>query len=187
MKTSLTITEPTAEDLVPISEVFRITWLATYPNTEAGITEEDILDIDFQSLAVVARRKKAIANADPNKHFLVARDGERVVGVCMVSTNQIRALYVLPTHQSRGIGAALLKKALTWFGNKNIFVNVATYNKRAIEFYTKHGFVATSRTVRSKAAVLPSGKVIPEIEMVKRYNAGNGKSIDTRRCTGEKA
>ena len=79
------IIEPTADDSESISEVLRTTWLATYPSAETGISKRDIEGIDFQSPAAVAKRKKSITNTDANKHLWVAREDEKVVGICRVS------------------------------------------------------------------------------------------------------
>jgi hypothetical protein len=52
---------------------------------------------------------------------------------------------------------------------KDVSVNVAAYNQKAIGFYERMGFVKTNKAnVCDPASRLPSGKIIPEIEMVKK-------------------
>ena len=42
MQSNVTVTKATLGDVQGIAEVQYVTWLATYPNKEAGITIEDI-------------------------------------------------------------------------------------------------------------------------------------------------
>ncbi len=50
--------------------------------------------------------------------------------------DQISAVYVLPEYQCKGIGKILLKKALEFFkDSKEIWLEVAIFNKNAIHFY----------------------------------------------------
>lgn len=63
-----------------------------------------------------------------------------------------------------------MRKGLNWLGKeKNIYVNVVSYNKKAINFYQSLSFVKTGKTVEKKPNEppdLPCGKNLPEIEMV---------------------
>jgi ribosomal protein S18 acetylase RimI-like enzyme len=55
--------------------------------------------------------------------------------------------YPYPTFPSSGIGKMLVEKILSWLGNeKKIKLNVAVYNKKAIKFYEKLGFVKGEKT-----------------------------------------
>ena len=80
---------------------------------------------------------------------------------------------MLPDFQGMGLGRELLQKALNWLGReKVIFVIVASYNTKAIKFYERFGFVKTGKDVHSEGVdPLPSGKIIPEIEMAKRISS----------------
>ena len=83
--------------------------------------------------------------------------------------NRLLAIYTLPEHQGQGVGTALITKGLEWFGSdKDIFVNLAKYNDDAHAFYAKFGFVDTGKDTSDTHNPLPTGKVIPEIEMVRR-------------------
>lgn len=75
---------------------------------------------------------------------------------------------MLPGYQRQGIGKRLMELGLKWLGNdRDIYVNVVSYNDKAIRFYEKFGFVKTGKKVTDEVAVLPSGKTLSEIEMVK--------------------
>ncbi|MEZ4113999.1 MAG: GNAT family N-acetyltransferase [Candidatus Paceibacterota bacterium] len=52
--------------------------------------------------------------------------------------------------------------------DKDIVVWVASYNQKAISFYKKLGFVKTDKDMSSQFHKLPSGKFIPEIDMILR-------------------
>ena len=56
---------------------------------------------------------------------------------------EITTLYVQPRHQSGGRGAALLRHALDHcrrMDGENVWLTVEAGNRRAIDFYLRHGF-----------------------------------------------
>jgi ribosomal protein S18 acetylase RimI-like enzyme len=170
----ITIEKPSVEDAKDIQQVFYETWLATYPNKEAGITEEDVEEKfnDRFSKQSIQERIKDISDKSGNKLFLVAKDGKSIVGVCRIvknkTFNQLVAIYVLPRHQGKGIGMMFWNNAIKFFGNKkDIIVQVATYNIQAINFYKKIGFVDTGKRFSEEKLRMPiSRSYIPEMEMV---------------------
>ena len=171
MEKKIEVQKPTVEDVRGIQEVFYKTWLATYPNEEAGITREDIEEKfkDTFSEEVLARRAEKIKNPPAGHSFFVAKDGQTVVGLCNVindeTRNKLSTLYVLPEYQGKGIGSSLWKQARSSFDPKrDITVEVATYNANAIAFYKKLGFEDTGKRF-DDALVMKSGAVIPEMEM----------------------
>lgn len=114
---------------------------------------------------------------DRKYQVLIAEENNKIIGFCTAGkekeNNRIRAIYVLPNYQGKGVGRLLIEKAFNWLGtDKDILVNVARYNKQAIDFYKAAGFMATGRCgVFDEGAKLPSGKLIPEIEMVKKASS----------------
>jgi ribosomal protein S18 acetylase RimI-like enzyme len=171
-KPAIEIFEAAPEDVAGIVAVQKETWLATYPNEEYGITEEDILSKDWDSPDRIARWQKTIIEGSDANRLWIAKEREKVVGVCSVSKgdnqNQVRAIYVLPEYQGKGVGKKLLEKAFDWLGDeKNTVLGVVKYNTNAIEFYKKFGFEGEREVPSSPAGQLPSGKLLPEIEMIK--------------------
>jgi len=175
---AIDITIATAEDIRGMMTVRHDTWIATYPNVEHGITKEDLEGkLKEMHTGEEARWKERIAN-DPSCRAWVAKDNGYVVAFASVQKmeeeNKIWSLYVLPRYHGKGIGHRLMTTALAWLGNdKPITVSVAAYNTNAIGFYVSFGF-----TPRGKAddptGILPSGKTIPEIRMVKQQTNSGG-------------
>ena len=148
MNIEITLAKP--EDAPGMQKVFYESWLDTYPNTGAGVTREDIEDFykDAFTEKTLVKRASVIENSPPNIKRFVAKDGVKVVGVCRVvlhnDKNQLQAIYVLPEYLQKGIGTLLWNKAKTTFDfSKPSIVQVAVYNKRAIDFYKKIGFQET--------------------------------------------
>jgi len=164
------------EDAEAVSNVQRLTWFDTYPNEKAGITKEDIrMRLEGEHGELIPKKieqwQKIIETAGNEGAAFVVRDSGKVVGfVTPAITNgrrRVGALYVLPEVQGKGIGGMLLEKAIEWHGrSEDIFLQVASYNQNAIEFYKNHGFEKTDRAVTDELAHLVGSKVIPEIEMV---------------------
>jgi ribosomal protein S18 acetylase RimI-like enzyme len=177
------IHEATPHDADGMRQVQEHTWLATYPNAELGITKEDIEAQFHASSEEAIKRRQAQQqgiNCDPLVHFWVARKAERIVGFCVATKegtqNRIQAIYVLPEYQGTGIGKRLLQTACDWLGSQQeIVLNVASYNHQAITFYRRFGFVPSGKLAHSGVTKLPSGVVIPEIELIKR----DTRSLDT--------
>lgn len=161
------------EDVRGMQEVFYRTWLATYPNKELGITVDDIEDRykDAFTDEVLKTRAERIKDPTPGHTLFFAKDGVNVVGLCrMIETeneNRLQALYVLPEYQGRGIGMMLWNAAQQVFNpNKDIYVSVATYNKNAISFYERLGFVDTGKRWTDEKYKMKNGSMIPEMDMV---------------------
>lgn len=167
------VTKPKEEDIVQIQELFYKTWLDTYPNKEAGITKEDIKEHfkDRLSPETLERRRRGLLTESENQFFFVAKDGEKVVGICRLmkreNCNQLQAIYVLPEYQRKGVGHMLWEKTLTLIDpKKEYIVQVATYNERAINFYKKLGFVDNGKRFAEEKHRMPISKsLIPEMEM----------------------
>ena len=166
------ITDATPDDVLGIQKVFHKTWVATYPNEEHRITLEDIEHRfnDAYAEERLSKRREEILTMGSNAKMLVAKDGQEVVGLCRMNKNeeknQIHAIYVLPEYQGKGIGTMFWKEALNFFdAKKDIVVEVATYNKKAISFYSKLGFTDTGKRFTEDRLRMRNGADLPEMEM----------------------
>lgn len=176
----ITIRNASEDDAIAIQNVFYKTWLETYPNKEIGITIEDIEETfkDSFSDEKINNYKERIKNPPSNSKLLVAVDDETniVIAISRIfireNYNQLQTIYVLPEYQGKGVGKALWSGALQYFDKeKDIVVQVATYNTKAISFYESLGFVDTGKRFTEERLRMPVTKtLIPEMEMVKKVH-----------------
>jgi ribosomal protein S18 acetylase RimI-like enzyme len=142
------------EDAPQILHVLQQTWLDTYINKEKGITED------------VIRQKSFFVN--PEKYlnqiikkietYLVIRDDkEKVIGFASprVMNNKARVgkLYILKEAQGKGHGKKLLNAAIEYWSGQDVYLQVVTYNQKAIDFYLKNGFEFVEPKVTKKFTV----------------------------------
>jgi len=168
------ITLPTCEnDIKNMQNVYHKTWLDTYPNQKLGISIDDINDKFIFALSDdgIKYKLKEALNLPKNQKILLANFNNIVVGVCRIISNeyqhQLQTLYILPQYQKQGIAYLLWKEAIRSLNNNlAIVVHLACYNIKAIEFYTRLGFVDTNRRWKDKNFIMKSGNQIPEMEMI---------------------
>jgi ribosomal protein S18 acetylase RimI-like enzyme len=171
------IEKATPKDAEAVNNVLRQTWLDTYPNEEAGITEEDIrLRVEGENGERIPERikrwKDNIESTDGSKTVYVARLNGKIVGMTapgiIDGRRKVGAMYVLPEAQGMGVGGELMQKVLEWHGDsEDIHLAVASYNQNAIDFYRRYGFEQTDTVIEDEGDVYGKTK-IPEIEMVRK-------------------
>ncbi len=85
---------------------------------------------------VAARIRESLG--DPGAHFVVAERGPDIVGLNGVALdhptaqNLITGICVLPEHQGRGLGTALLSASLAWLRDQGLRTATVTTDARAI-------------------------------------------------------
>jgi ribosomal protein S18 acetylase RimI-like enzyme len=172
---NIQIGEMRPEHVEAVQDVLYRTWLETYPNVEVGITVEDIEERwkDRNSEERLSRRKSELQKKDSHRKQIVATADGEVVGVSIATqsdtANRLNAMYVFPEYQGNGIGMTLWNEIQKFFDPaKDIVVGVATYNTRAIRFYSKLGFVDSGRRYTDDRFQMKSGALIPEMDLVIR-------------------
>lgn len=174
MSNGIIVSEGIPEDARGITLVRRKTWITTYPNEKKGITKEDIeAAVNRRTVEEESNQRAERIRNGRNSQVWVAKDNETVIGFVEVqrreNKHRIEAIYILSEYQKQGIGSELMKRALAWLGNnKDIHFEVVAYNTKAIEFYKRFGFVENGVS-HNEVAKLPSGKEMPEIEMIKKH------------------
>lgn len=133
-----------------ILNVQKRAWLCAYPNKEFGISEEDIALHFSNSGERVCRTTGflAMVEHDPSYFCLVIKNMQRIIGYCIAEKDnklaELGSLYIDPDYQWQGIGSDLMSKLIRWVNGMNIFLWVASYNRCAIRFYEKFGFIPTN-------------------------------------------
>lgn len=98
----------------------------------------------FRELNVVDMAAEYCGGSQALQSSRVYDDGV-VKGVVRVSDGEVQKLFVEPQFQSLGIGAALLRYAVSALGAAELWV--LEYNKRGIAFYEKNGFALTGERI----------------------------------------
>lgn len=173
---NIEISEFSPEDAKGCLDVQYKASLATYPNEESGITEDDIEESFRDSLLDenIQREEDRLRSLppNPNQQYLVAKSEGEVIGFCIVDRyedkNQLNGIYILPEFQGKGIGRDFWNRAIEFMDQtKDTVVMVIPYNTQAIGAYQKFGFEKTGRSLDSGGTKLKSGAILPPpIEMV---------------------
>lgn len=129
-------------DLDSVRELLVETWHATYDSIYGRDRVKRITDTWHSIEALKARLD------NPRNCFLVAStDGFKSIdGTAFATLDNgkyihLHQLYVLPGSQGCGIGTSLLRAIVENFRHaERISLEAEPANKRAIEFYSKHGF-----------------------------------------------
>ena len=144
--------EATAADMPGISHV------------RTSVTENALT---YEQLAArgVTNESVAASFLTDSKGWVAEHDGE-VVGFAIANrvSSSIFALFVLPAHERRGVGARLFDLAVNWLwdhGAQRLWLTTDPQS-RAARFYERRGWVATGRSergdMRYEIARSPSGE-----------------------------
>lgn len=159
------------EDAAAIQRVKDLSWQATYPNAELGITKEDIIGRNIQSRESIKRTAERIAAGGK---FWIAKVNGEVVGMSSPyvdeqKRNRVGAIYILPEFHGQGIGTALMQNVFEFFPkDEPIYLECATYNTKAFNFYRKMGFEVDENVPIGKVEIAGGEKSIPVRTMFRK-------------------
>jgi|GEM_PF-2601387 len=176
-KKLVTIEPLTEEDIDALIDLKHASWVDTYPNPELGITVAMIENyLNKTSREAKIKKQKLLLEDKINKRHILRVDRELagVIGFKLKDQNigQISEIYLHPDFIGKGgYGSKLMNFAiaeLQKLGATSIFVEVAEYNLRAINFYKKFNFEFTTKIPK---ATDRGDFIIPKIRMDLRFKS----------------
>jgi ribosomal protein S18 acetylase RimI-like enzyme len=136
----------TASDVEDLRTLLRLCWLDTY----TSLLPESVI----QTAINTWQSKESLLGGLQNPRTFYSgwfEDGKLVgmvsAGKTSENTIKVYQLYVLPSHQRRGIGSKLMNSAIEYFGAKKVVLEVEEGNRKGISFYGKFGFTYPGKTV----------------------------------------
>lgn len=187
-KLPVEIVRAVPDDAEIICDIRDRAWLDTYPNEELGISSDDIrVNAQGREGEFVPRRiaflKEQFAKDDETGiTTLVAKVDGQIVGyidprIDEQNHHRIGALYVAPEAQRMGVGSKLMRQVLEIYGrDEDIFLEVVSYNKNAIDFYKRFGFEQTNSIVAEEEGIPEYVKSLPQIEMILKSYTNSHKN-----------
>ena len=145
------ITKISLEQLVQLQEIGRQTFAETFSSTNSEENMKTYLEEGFSVEKLTAELQ------NPESEFYFATLNEVVIGYLKINFGQaqtevqegnsleIERIYVLQDFHGKKVGQLLYEKAIQIAKNKKVafvWLGVWEENHRAIQFYTKNGFVA---------------------------------------------
>ncbi len=140
--TELVYADATEADIAGIQLASLASWRATYSGIMTREAIEDFVTRNYTRAALLISIERS---ADI---FLVAKDGERVVGFCHLGDRgggpELYRLYLIPEYWRQGVGShllALMEQRLRERAIPAYRCFVHERNERARAFYARRGFV----------------------------------------------
>jgi ribosomal protein S18 acetylase RimI-like enzyme len=148
---SIKITKIGLEQLIPLQEIGRKTFFDTFFESDSEESMSAYLATSFSSEKLTAELE------NPESEIYFATLNESVIGYLKVNFGsaqtelqdrnslEIERIYVLKDYHGKKVGQLLFEKAITIAKNNScsyVWLGVWEENHRALQFYTKNGFVA---------------------------------------------
>ncbi|MEN1935859.1 GNAT family N-acetyltransferase [Paenibacillus sp. 102] len=135
------VREVNVQDIAAVQEVAKEAWHDTYKGIIPQEVQKNFLEQAYSN-EMMERRLE-------HSHLFVAEVDDRVVGFANLSPvkhqneAELGAIYLLPEHQGKGVGTALLQRGITILdGVKKIYICVEAANEKGKRFYKAKGFAA---------------------------------------------
>jgi ribosomal protein S18 acetylase RimI-like enzyme len=149
-----------------VLEIRREVRADTYANEAIGASRQYLLDRNTVTEALVVEEVAELSGGEAR--CWVAEENGTVLGYLKAYQEPrqfIDIIHVLPAHQGNRIGPQLMEKALAWFDlSKPTYLEVVEGNDYASEWYERHGWQRTGKTLGETP--LPNGGYIQAFEMV---------------------
>lgn len=174
MQPKVTIREASFEDLLAIRKMHAKSWLATYPNDEAGVSEDWVRErvSGWTTPEGMKKSEEHFKNifGNPNHFYRIATLDNEVVGLVHASrddaSQHLDALYIDESEYGTGLAQELMEMADDWLDpNVPTDLEVTSYNTRAIRFYEKCGFVVEPNSEHLFADKMPVVDMIRKVDL----------------------
>ncbi|WP_282021037.1 GNAT family N-acetyltransferase [Planomicrobium okeanokoites] len=136
---SFQIRDMKEEDIKEVQQVAKTSWNDTYEGLIPAYIQENFLNSAYS--AEMLKRRLAVSSL-----YVAEADG-KIVGFSNFSKVkeggkvELGAIYLLPGHQGKGLGSALLNEGINNARNvSQVFVNVEKENETGVNFYKAKGF-----------------------------------------------
>ena len=153
---SIAIKKIGLEQLGPLQDIGRKTFYDTFFESDSEESMKAYLDTSFSTEKLTAELENR------NSEFYFATQNEIVIGYLKVNFGsaqtelqdanavEIERIYVLQDYHGKQVGQLLFEKAMAIAKNNHcnyIWLGVWEENHRALQFYTKNGFVAFDKHI----------------------------------------
>ena len=144
------IRQLTKEELTKVQSIAHRTW----PSTFATILSPEQIDYMLNWMYDL---KMLESQLEKGHTFLLAEEDEKELGFAGFELNyaegpkaKLHKIYLLPEAQGKGVGKALILEVANRAknaGQKSLLLNVNKYNQKAIDFYSRIGFIEIYKEV----------------------------------------
>ena len=153
---SIAIKKIGLEQLVPLQEIGRKTFYDTFFESDSEESMKTYLATSFSTQKLTAELE------NPNSEFYLATQNEVVIGYLKVNFGpaqtelqdgnslEIERIYVLQDYHGKKVGQLLFEKAIAIAKDNScsyVWLGVWEENHRALQFYSKNGFVAFDKHI----------------------------------------
>ena len=176
----------TEHDVPEMRAVQARSWLATYPSPQNGVDPAWVREVvePWSSAESVAQWVDIVrqADADPDQFSRVAEVHGRLVGLLHALRDadrriELKSIYVDPDWFGVGVGTALMAAFDEWAGTAEVWLDVASYNERAIRFYEHDGFTIVPDSLKLELGVIPVVDMIRPASDAGQHNPTMSGSI----------
>ena len=148
-----------AEDVEPLVELGRRSWLSAFAQTAP-----------FALIAWWVRTDRTRTIYEEHwREMLVLEEDGAVIGLVQPTSGEINGLWVRPDRQGTGAGVQLLEAGedvIRREGHEVAWLTCSGFNPGALRFYRRHGYVETGRN----SYLHPSGVEVEDIRMERRLD-----------------
>ncbi len=153
---SIKITKIGLEQLIPLQEIGRKTFYDTFFESDSEESMKTYLATSFSTKKLTAELE------NPHSEFYLATQNEVVIGYLKVNFGpaqtelqdgnslEIERIYVLQDYHGKKVGQLLFEKAIAIAKDNScsyVWLGVWEENHRALQFYSKNGFVAFDKHI----------------------------------------